>query len=79
MCTQPKTEYKDEPTWEVGKEEVEQQPSTGYKVKVYRVTYTNGVETERILMNDDNYQTVNKIVKRGTKPKTEAPAENPAG
>ncbi|MDU4890268.1 MAG: VanW family protein [Clostridium sp.] len=77
--TQPKTEYKDEPTWEVGKEEVEQQPSTGYKVKVYRVTYTNGVETERILMNDDNYQTVNKIVKRGTKPKTEAPAENPAG
>ncbi len=67
--TQPKTEYKDEPTWEVGKEEVEQQPSTGYKVRVHRVTYTNGVETERILMNDDNYITVNKIVKRGTKPK----------
>ena len=88
--TEPKTEYKDEPTWEVGKEEVEQQPSTGYKVKVYRVTYTNGVETERILMNDDTYQTVNKIVKRGTKPKAqetkledsqdgEKPAENSAG
>lgn len=72
--TQPKTQYKDEPTWEVGKEEVEQQPSTGYKVKVYRVTYTNGVETERILMNDDTYTTVDKIVKRGTKPKAEAPA-----
>lgn len=81
--TQPQTEYKDEPTWEVGKEEVEQQPSTGYKVKVYRVTYTNGVETERILMNNDTYQTVNKIVKRGTKPKPEQneekPAETPAG
>ncbi|MEG2016877.1 MAG: VanW family protein [Clostridium sp.] len=69
--TQPQTEYKDEPTWEIGKEEVEIQASTGYKVKVYRVTYTNGVETERILMNDDNYQTVNKVVKRGTKPKPE--------
>lgn len=86
--TQPKTEYKDEPTWEVGKEEVEIQPSTGYKVKVYRVTYTNGVETERILMNDDNYQTVNKVIKRGTKAKPEEakseqheekPAENSAG
>ena len=71
--TQPKTEYVDEPTWEVGKEEVEQQPSTGYKVKVHRITYTNGVETERILMNDDTYKTVNKIVKRGTKPKAEPP------
>lgn len=85
--TQPEVEYKDEPTWEVGKEEVEQQPSTGYKVKVYRVSYTNGVETERILMNNDTYKTVNKIVKRGTKPKTEAliendqekPSENPEG
>lgn len=79
--TQPKTEYKDEPTWEVGKEEVEIQPSTGYKVKVYRVTYTNGVETERILMNDDNYQTVNKVVKRGTKPKPaeQNVEETPAG
>ena len=69
--TQPKTEYVDEPTWEVGREEIEQQPSTGYKVKVHRITYTNGVETERILMNDDTYKTVDKIVKRGTKSKPE--------
>lgn len=35
---------------------------TGYSVKVYRIYYKNGVETNRVLMSWDKYQPLGKIV-----------------
>lgn len=60
--------YEDDPSLEQGKEVVKQNGSTGYKVKAYRITYTNGVETNRELLNNDTYASLPRIVRRGTKP-----------
>ncbi|MEG0307635.1 MAG: VanW family protein [Clostridium sp.] len=70
--------YKDEPTLELGKEVVEQAGSQGSKVRAYKVTYQNGVEVSRELMNNDTYKPSTRIIKKGTKPPVEKPAEKPA-
>lgn len=64
--------YEDDPTLEKGKEVVKLNGSNGYKVKAYRITYTNGVETNRELLNNDTYTPLATIIRRGTKevPKT---------
>lgn len=80
--------YEDDPTLEIGKEVVSSKGSNGSKVKVYRVTYENGKEVSRELMNNDTYNPYPKVIKRGTKPvdntkkpqepqKPQDPAQNP--
>jgi vancomycin resistance protein YoaR len=64
----PPVKYEDDPTLEVGKEKVDKPGSNGYKVKAYRVTYENGKEISRELMNNDVYKPSPKIIKKGTKP-----------
>ncbi|MEG0771717.1 VanW family protein [Clostridium sp.] len=64
----PPVKYVDDPTLEVGKEVIDKPGSNGYKVKAYRVTYENGKEISRELMNNDTYKPSPKIIKRGTKP-----------
>lgn len=59
--------YEDDPTLEKGKEVVKLNGSNGYKVKAYRITYTNGVETNRELLNNDTYTPLATIIRRGTK------------
>lgn len=70
----PKVEYKDDATLLEGKEIVESNGMVGYKATGYLVTYENGVEINRERIATDNYKTMNKIVKRGTK-KPEQQAE----
>lgn len=61
------TKVEEDPTLEEGTEVVTQYGAQGYKAKAYRVTYDNGVEIARELMNNDTYQSAPQIVKRGTK------------
>lgn len=73
--------YEDDPTLEKGKEVVKLNGSNGYKVKAYRITYTNGVETNRELLNNDTYTPLATIIRRGTKevPKADETAPKPEG
>lgn len=64
----PKTEYIDDPTLEVGTNVVEQNAVTGYKVKVYLQTIVGGKVVSTDMISSDSYKVVNKIVRRGTKP-----------
>ncbi len=64
----PKTEYIDDPTLEVGTNVVEQNAVTGYKVKVYLQTIIGGKVVSTDMISSDSYKVVNKIVRRGTKP-----------
>lgn len=76
----PPVKYEDDPNLEVGKEVVAKPGSNGYKVKAYRVTYENGKEIARELMNSDYYKPAPKVIKRGTKPvqpKETTPAPTP--
>ncbi len=64
---EPKIIYVDDSTLAAGTEQVEQNASTGYKVKVYKITYENGSTGSKDLLYSDTYNAVNKIIKRGTK------------
>lgn len=61
------TKVEEDPTLEEGTEVIHQPGKEGYKAKAYRVTYDNGVEIARELINNDTYASVPQIVKRGTK------------
>lgn len=61
------TEYVYDNTIEKGKEKIKNPGSTGYKVKVYRTEYENGEEKDKILLNDDFYKPVKKVIAKGTK------------
>lgn len=76
--------YVDDPSLEVGKEVVDKPGTNGYKAKAYRVTYENGKEIARELLNNDTYKPSPRIIKRGTKPvaakqPTTPPPSNPEG
>lgn len=61
------TEYVYDNTIEKGKEKIKNPGSAGYKVKVYRTEYENGEEKDKILLNDDFYKPVKKVIAKGTK------------
>lgn len=71
--TEPKIEYINDATLNVGTEIEEQKPVTGYKVRVYLKTIKDGKVIETKQISNDTYKTVNKIVRRGTKPVAAAP------
>lgn len=84
----PKTIEKPDPNLLAGKTQVEQSPTTGYKVLTYKVITENG-KTTRVQANTSTYKKRDKIVLVGTKnapaataptpPATaETPAETPA-
>ena len=67
-----------DPTLELGKEVVDEPPQRGFKVASYRIRKIDGKEERQLLALDD-YDPVNRIIKVGTKPKTDAapvPAPN---
>lgn len=64
---QPKVRYVDDPSKPKGYTEVTQNPSTGYRVKVYKKIYNNGQFIKKQLVSDDFYQPVDSVVVRGTK------------
>ncbi len=61
------TEYVYDNTIEKGKEKIKNPGSAGYKVKVYRTEYENGEKKDKILLNDDFYKPVKKVIAKGTK------------
>ncbi|MEG0297034.1 MAG: VanW family protein [Clostridium sp.] len=70
---QPKVVKKDDPNLYVGEERVTQAGMVGHKVKSYQITYENGQEVNREYIATDVYNTQDRIISVGTKPKPEAP------
>jgi vancomycin resistance protein YoaR len=66
---EPKTEKIPDPTKYEGEVEVVQKAYTGYKVKVTRKTFENGVLINTQVINNDTYKVINGIIKEGTKKK----------
>lgn len=78
---QPTISTVDDSSIPEGQTVVEQNPSTGYRVKTYRKVYEGGNLVDTQLISTDTYQAVNGITKKGTKkptPPTPAPAPTPA-
>lgn len=65
--TQPETKYIDDPTLYEGETVVDQPPSIGYKVKVYKRTYENGKLINTELISNETYKKVDEVIKKGTK------------
>lgn len=62
------TEYQDDNTLAQGVQKVVKEGTVGHKVNVYKIKYDkSGNQVEKVLINTDNYQPVNKVIKRGTK------------
>lgn len=61
--------YTNDPTLPVGQTVVDQYPSTGYRVKVYKDAYENGNIVEHELVSNDLYKAVDQLIRRGTKTK----------
>lgn len=59
------TEFRYSNELPVGSAQTVRKARTGYKVKVYRIYYQNGIEVERELISDDYYPALNKIVLKG--------------
>ncbi|SFB27838.1 VanW family protein [Clostridium frigidicarnis] len=73
---QPTTSTVDDSSIPEGQTVVEQNPSTGYRVKTYRKVYEGGNLVDTQLISTDTYQAVNGITKKGTK-KAEVPTPTP--
>jgi vancomycin resistance protein YoaR len=63
----PKIVYIDDPTMDEGKQQVEVQEHTGYKVNTYKLIYKNNVLVNKEFLYTDVYDPVDGVVKRGTK------------
>lgn len=61
------TVYKDNINLLQGQQQIEQPPSTGYRVQVFRNIYQNGTLASQELLYKDYYLPVNEIIQRGTK------------
>ena len=61
------TEYKDDPETEAGIETVTQEGQAGKKVTTTKITYYNGKEFDRDVVNVKTEDPKNKIISRGTK------------
>ncbi|NLK94428.1 MAG: vanomycin resistance protein VanB [Clostridiales bacterium] len=59
--------YKEDPTLEVGVEEVESEGQAGYKVKSYQITYENGIEVKREEVATDKYASQPTVIRKGSK------------
>lgn len=75
------TEYVDDPSLDVGKEIVKTEGVKGKKVTTYTVTYTDGVETNRMISKEEVIpKPINRIISRGTKSRQTTPTtDNQAG
>lgn len=74
---QPKLVEKQDPSMYVGEKKVQQNGMVGYKAKGYLVTYQNGVEINKELISTDVYNTMNRVVLVGTKPRPQQEAPKP--
>lgn len=61
------TEYKDDPETEAGSETVVQEGEAGKKITTTKITYYNGEEFDRDIVNIKTEDPKNKIISRGTK------------
>lgn len=64
---QPSTTYIDDSTLPAGTTRIDQNPSTGHKVKVFLQTYQNGTMVSQEMIANDTYNAVNQVIRRGTK------------
>jgi len=71
---QPTTQYINDASLLAGKTATDSTAHTGYKVKVYKTVYTNGVKVSQTTISDDYYKVLNAVVRRGT---MAAPAAQP--
>lgn len=58
-------------TMEEGKKKVEEEGRTGYKARLWKVTYMNGEEVDRQQINSSSYMSTQRVVRVGTKKKEE--------
>ena len=62
------TKYVDDPTLPLGQTQIDQNALVGFKVKVIRTAYQNGVKVgEPEVVTDDTYNAIQGIIKKGTK------------
>lgn len=64
---QPGVKYIDDPTLPSGQTQQVQPPSTGFKVKVTKLTKQNGKIISKEVIANDFYKPVDAVMKRGTK------------
>ncbi|MDP4177968.1 MAG: VanW family protein [Bacillota bacterium] len=64
---QPSVKYINDSSLPLGQQVVDQYSHIGYKVKVYRKKFENGVFVSQELVSDDNYLPADEIIKVGTK------------
>lgn len=58
----PRTEYRYSSELPEGYSKTIRKGKTGYSVKVYRIYYKNGVETDRVMVSWDKYRPLGKVV-----------------
>jgi vancomycin resistance protein YoaR len=64
---QPGTNYIDDPNLYEGETVLDQPPSIGYKVRVYKKIYENGKLVGQELVSNETYKKVDEVIRRGTK------------
>ncbi|AJA48895.1 hypothetical protein CPAST_c28290 [Clostridium pasteurianum DSM 525 = ATCC 6013] len=64
---QPKTTYINDPTLPAGTTRIDQNSLVGHKVKVFLQTYENGTMISQEMIANDAYNSVNQVIRRGTK------------
>jgi len=64
---QPDTKYIEDPNLYEGETVLDQPPSIGYKVRVYKKTYENGKLIGQELISNETYKKVDEVIKKGTK------------
>lgn len=64
---QPKTTYINDPTLPSGTTRIDQNALVGHKVKVFLETYENGTMISQEMIANDVYNSVNQVIRRGTK------------
>lgn len=64
---QPGTNYIDDPNLYEGETVLDQPPSIGYKVRVYKKIYENGKLVGQELISNETYKKVDEVIRRGTK------------
>ncbi|MBV7272140.1 VanW family protein [Clostridiaceae bacterium UIB06] len=67
------TRYIDDPTLPVGQTEQVQAPSTGYKVRVRKITRKGSTVISNEIITNDSYEAIEGIIKRGTKKEETTP------
>ncbi|MDF2503699.1 VanW family protein [Clostridium sp.] len=63
----PSVSYINDSTLPAGTTRIDQNPSTGHKVKVFLQTFQNGTMVSQEMIANDTYNAVNQVIRRGTK------------